>query len=215
MKHFQTEATTLARLHHSDIATIHEIHRTDTDLLMVMEFVKGETLEHLVAAVWAAAGRARRLSRGAGARRPRTRAQRRRRPSRPDAVQHHRHRTRQHQGDGFRHGARRGSGPGHLRRICARTTFLYVAGAALGRGGRRSHRRLFGGRDFLSTLDRATFRSKRRRRSKWSSSSSPVHRRRFKPIDRICRDGVRRSSTVRSHASWTIDSRQPRHFVRR
>jgi serine/threonine-protein kinase len=47
MKHFQSEATTLARLHHSDIATIHEIHRTDTDLLMVMEFVKGETLEHL------------------------------------------------------------------------------------------------------------------------------------------------------------------------
>src|SRR4029453_5306068 len=47
MKHFQTEATTLARLHHSDIATIHEVHRTDTDLLMVMEFVKGETLDHL------------------------------------------------------------------------------------------------------------------------------------------------------------------------
>ena len=47
MKHFQTEATTLARLHHSDIATIHEIHHTDTDLLMVMEFVKGETLDHL------------------------------------------------------------------------------------------------------------------------------------------------------------------------
>ncbi|HEX7794430.1 MAG TPA: protein kinase [Vicinamibacterales bacterium] len=47
MKHFQTEATTLARLHHSDIATIHEIQRTDTELLMVMELVKGETLEHL------------------------------------------------------------------------------------------------------------------------------------------------------------------------
>src|SRR6476469_3268801 len=47
MKHFQTEATTLARLHHSDIATIHEIQRTDTDLLMVMELVKGETLKHL------------------------------------------------------------------------------------------------------------------------------------------------------------------------
>src|SRR5262245_2727816 len=47
MKHFQAEATTLARLHHSDISTIHEIHRTDTDLLMVMEFVKGETLEQL------------------------------------------------------------------------------------------------------------------------------------------------------------------------
>ena len=47
MTHFQTEATTLARLHHSDIATIHEIHHSDSDLLMVMEFVKGETLEHL------------------------------------------------------------------------------------------------------------------------------------------------------------------------
>src|SRR6478672_8714316 len=47
IKHFQTEATTLARLHHSDIATIHEIHRTDTDLLMVTELVKGETLEQL------------------------------------------------------------------------------------------------------------------------------------------------------------------------
>jgi serine/threonine-protein kinase len=47
MTHFQTEATTLARLHHSDIATIHEIHRTDTELLMVMEYVKGETLELL------------------------------------------------------------------------------------------------------------------------------------------------------------------------
>src|SRR6478672_1319203 len=47
MKPFQTEATTLARLHHSDIATIHEIQRTDTDLLMVTEFVKGETLEQL------------------------------------------------------------------------------------------------------------------------------------------------------------------------
>jgi eukaryotic-like serine/threonine-protein kinase len=47
MKHFQTEATTLAKLHHSDIATIHEIQRTDTDLLMVMELVKGETLERL------------------------------------------------------------------------------------------------------------------------------------------------------------------------
>ena len=47
MKHFQTEATTLARLHHSDIATIHEVQQTDSDLLMVMELVKGETLEHL------------------------------------------------------------------------------------------------------------------------------------------------------------------------
>jgi serine/threonine-protein kinase len=47
MKHFQAEATILARLHHPDIAGIHEIHRTDTDLLMVMELVQGETLEQL------------------------------------------------------------------------------------------------------------------------------------------------------------------------
>lgn len=47
MQHFQSEATTLARLHHADIATIHEFQRSDADLLMVMEYVKGETLEQL------------------------------------------------------------------------------------------------------------------------------------------------------------------------
>ena len=47
MKHFQAEATTLARLHHSDIATIHEFQRADSDLLMVTELVHGETLEQL------------------------------------------------------------------------------------------------------------------------------------------------------------------------
>jgi serine/threonine-protein kinase len=47
MKHFQAEATTLARLHHPDIAGIHEIHRTDSELLLVMELVRGETLEDL------------------------------------------------------------------------------------------------------------------------------------------------------------------------
>ncbi len=47
MKHFQAEATTLARLHHADIATIHEFSRSDTDLLMVTELVRGETLERL------------------------------------------------------------------------------------------------------------------------------------------------------------------------
>jgi protein kinase-like protein len=47
MKHFQAEATTLARLHHPDIATIHEFQRADSDLLMVTELVHGETLEQL------------------------------------------------------------------------------------------------------------------------------------------------------------------------
>jgi serine/threonine-protein kinase len=47
LKRFLSEATTLAKLSHPEIATIHELLRTDTDLLMVMELVRGETLEAL------------------------------------------------------------------------------------------------------------------------------------------------------------------------
>ncbi|MEQ1729202.1 MAG: serine/threonine-protein kinase, partial [Vicinamibacterales bacterium] len=47
MARFRAEATTLARLNHPQIATIFEIYQSDTDLLMVMELVRGETLEHL------------------------------------------------------------------------------------------------------------------------------------------------------------------------
>ena len=47
MKRFRAEATILARLSHPEIATIHELLPTDTDLLMVMELVRGETLEQL------------------------------------------------------------------------------------------------------------------------------------------------------------------------
>jgi serine/threonine protein kinase len=47
LKRFRSEATTLARLSHPEIATIHELLRTDTNLLMVMELVRGETLEVL------------------------------------------------------------------------------------------------------------------------------------------------------------------------
>jgi predicted Ser/Thr protein kinase len=44
---FRVEATILARLNHPEIAVIHELFRSETDLLMVMEFVRGETLEKL------------------------------------------------------------------------------------------------------------------------------------------------------------------------
>ena len=48
MKRFRAEATTLARLSHPEIATIYELVETDTDLFMVMELVRGETLEVLL-----------------------------------------------------------------------------------------------------------------------------------------------------------------------
>ena len=42
---FRNEATILAKLNHPAIATIYELFRDDADLFMVMEFVRGETLD--------------------------------------------------------------------------------------------------------------------------------------------------------------------------
>jgi eukaryotic-like serine/threonine-protein kinase len=47
MIRFRAEATALARLNHPEIATIYELFRSETDLLMVMEFVRGETLDKM------------------------------------------------------------------------------------------------------------------------------------------------------------------------
>src|SRR2546428_4352940 len=47
MKRFQAEATILAKLNHHEIAGIYELFRTDSDLLMVMELVRGETLDKI------------------------------------------------------------------------------------------------------------------------------------------------------------------------
>src|SRR5574339_1141147 len=46
-KRFRGEAVTLARLSHPGIATIYELYRQDDELLMVMEFVRGETVHDL------------------------------------------------------------------------------------------------------------------------------------------------------------------------
>src|ERR1700726_2442098 len=48
MKRFRAEGSMLAKLNPPAIATIYELHRADDDLLMVMEFVRGETLDQLV-----------------------------------------------------------------------------------------------------------------------------------------------------------------------
>jgi serine/threonine protein kinase len=47
LKRFRAEAVTLAKLNHPGIATIYELHHQGDDLLMVMEFVRGETLHDL------------------------------------------------------------------------------------------------------------------------------------------------------------------------
>nr|MBA2305063.1 serine/threonine protein kinase [Acidobacteriota bacterium] len=47
LKRFRAEAVSLARLNHPGIATIYELRRHDDELLMVMEFVRGETLQTL------------------------------------------------------------------------------------------------------------------------------------------------------------------------
>ena len=47
LKRFRAEAVTLARLNHAGIATLYELYRDDDDLLMVMEFVRGETVHEL------------------------------------------------------------------------------------------------------------------------------------------------------------------------
>ena len=47
LKRFRSEAISLARLNHPGIATIYELHQHGDELLMIMEFVRGETLQAL------------------------------------------------------------------------------------------------------------------------------------------------------------------------
>ena len=49
VERFRSEAKLLARLNHPNIATLYSFQRTGEDLLMVMEFVLGETLDAYLA----------------------------------------------------------------------------------------------------------------------------------------------------------------------
>lgn len=48
VERFRSEAVTLAKLSHPNIATLFSLFRHGTDLIMVMEFVRGESLETIV-----------------------------------------------------------------------------------------------------------------------------------------------------------------------
>jgi tRNA A-37 threonylcarbamoyl transferase component Bud32 len=50
VERFRTEAVTLAKLNHSNVATLHSFFRQGDDFFMVMEFVRGHTLDEIIRA---------------------------------------------------------------------------------------------------------------------------------------------------------------------
>lgn len=48
VERFRTEAVTLAKLNHSNVATLHSFFRQGEDFFMVMEFVRGQTLDEVI-----------------------------------------------------------------------------------------------------------------------------------------------------------------------
>src|SRR5262245_31826502 len=50
VERFRTEAVTLAKLNHPNVATLHSFFRQGDDFFMVMEFVRGQTLDDVIRA---------------------------------------------------------------------------------------------------------------------------------------------------------------------
>src|SRR5262249_11975875 len=48
VERFRTEAVTLAKLNHPNVATLHSFFRQGDDFFMVMEFVRGQTLDDII-----------------------------------------------------------------------------------------------------------------------------------------------------------------------
>src|SRR5436190_12209902 len=48
VERFRSEAITLAKLNHPNVATLHNFFRHEDDFFMVMEFVRGNTLEGII-----------------------------------------------------------------------------------------------------------------------------------------------------------------------
>src|SRR5215468_8732677 len=48
VERFRSEAVTLAKLNHPNIATLYSLFRQADDLFMILEFIKGETLDQIL-----------------------------------------------------------------------------------------------------------------------------------------------------------------------